>query len=186
MAKLRNIVDMALAFTAMMRIFEKGSKDKIKEKIINDLDRIFNAISEDEFKAIHASFCAWGRKNIELAEKRLKNGYIKKSKPASYGQIAKTLDVVLHVVIFYARYPNSEKAQTISKWLNAAMDTKMMAFLAECYPDALAKWPKTIEDVDENDYKVIQETLHLFIEEEHKGCIIPVNFDDIYWEVLNQ
>ena len=185
-AKLRNIVDMALAFTAMMRIFEKGSKIKLKEKIISDRDLFFNAVSEDEFKAIHTGFCLWGMENIKLAKRKLKNGGIKKSRPASYGQIAKTLDVVLHVVVFYAQYPNAEKAKIISKWLNAAMDTKMMALLAGCYPNALAKWPKTIEDVDQDDYRAIQGIVRLFIQEEHQLYIIPVNFDDIYWEVLNQ
>jgi hypothetical protein len=185
-AKLRNIVDMSLAFTAMIRIFEKGSKNKLKEKIVNDHDRFFNAVSEDEFKAIHTGFCVWGMENIKLAKKKLKNGGFKKSRPASYGQIAKTLDVVLHVVVFYGQYPNAERATMISKWLNAAMDTKMMSFLAGCYPNALAKWPKTIEEVDQDDYSTIQDIVRLFIQEEHQRCIIPVNFDDMYWEVLNQ
>jgi len=164
-AKLHNVVDMALAFTAMMRLFKKGAKERLKKKLIDDCESFFKATSADEFKANHAAFCKWGMDNIRLAEKKMKNGSIKAARPASYGQIAKTLDVVLHVLIFYARYPSENKARIISPWLNPAIDTKMMAFLADCYPDALSRWPKTIEEVSEDDYRAIQQTVRRFIQE---------------------
>jgi hypothetical protein len=105
----------------------------------------------------------------------------------SYGQMAKTIDVVLHVVIQYARYPDPTTTRSISKWLNTAMDTKMMAFLSGCYPDVLTPWPKTIEQVKTREqYNVIQHTVRQFIQEEHQGNISSVDFDDIYWRVLNK
>jgi hypothetical protein len=106
-----NIVDMALGFSAMMRLFQEGSKEIIQKQIMVYLPRFFNAKSEDEFKAVHHAFCIWGTNTINTAEKKQKDGSIKNSEPTSYGQIAKTLDVVLHVVIHYAQYPNNETSE---------------------------------------------------------------------------
>jgi len=185
-AKLRNIVDMALSFSAMMRLFEEGSKETIHNQVTELLPALFAAKSEDEFNIIHTGFCQWGIREITRAEKKKDGEVIKEKGPASYGQMGKTLDVVLHVVIYYAHYPDCETSKILSKWLNAAMDTKMMAFLAGCYPDALCKWPKSIEQVWEKEYRAIQDHVRLFIQEEHKGGILPVQFDDVYWEVLNR
>jgi len=181
-----NIVDMALGFSAMMRLFQEGSKEFIQKQIMAYLPQFFNANSEEEFKQAHHAFCFWGTSTIKTAEKKHKDGSIKSIEPASYGQIAKILDIVLHVVIHYAQYPNNEKAKMLSKWLNTAMDTKMMAFLSGCYPDALKPWPRTIAQVTKDDYEVIQETVRLFIQEEYVGEIRPVDIDDVYWEVLNR
>ncbi len=177
--KLLNIVDMALSFSAMMRLFEEGSKDKIQKQTMEYLPRFFNAKSEAEFKAAHHAFCVWGTSTINTAEKKQKDGSVKNSGSASYGQIAKTLDVVLHVVIHYAQYPTNETAKVLSKWLNTAMDTKMMSFLAGCYPAALKPWPKTIEQVTKDDYEVIQESVRLCIQEEHLGNISPLDVDEV-------
>ena len=100
--------------------------------------------------------------------------------------MAKILDVVLHVVIHYAQRPDPETAKTLSKWLNPAMDTQMMSLLAGCYPDELKPCPTTIEQVSEKDYSVIQQTVRRFIKEEPDCTQIPIDFDDIYWEVLNR
>ena len=45
--KLRNMVDMALGFTAMMRLFEKGSKEVLETEILNRLPLFFTASSEE-------------------------------------------------------------------------------------------------------------------------------------------
>jgi hypothetical protein len=186
-ARLRNIVDMALGFSAMMRLFEEGSKDRIVEKILVQLPDISKAQSAFEFKAAHNAFCEWGVKTIKRAEREKDGAVVKESGPASYGQMAKTLDVVLHVTIHYAHYPDCSAYLALSKWLNTAMDTKMMAFLSGCYPDALKPWPKTIEQVDSREeYEAIQDTVRRFIQEEHQWALIPVDVDDVYWEALNR
>lgn len=176
-ARLDNIVDMGLDFSAMIRLFDKGSKRKLHREMLNRIEEVFQAKSEEEFKRSHSDFCQWGRKEISLA---------RKNKHASYGQIAKTLDVVLKVTIFYCHLPDCAKSQQISKWLNAAVDTKMMDFLRERYPEHVEKWPRTIVQVDTSQYMKIQEIVHQFINEEHNGRITPVQFDDMYWEALNR
>ena len=100
-AKIHNIVDMGLDFAVMLRVFEKRSKGRLKKQLLKYAKRIFSAKSEVAFKSIHDKFCDWGTKNIRLA---------KRGGPASYGQITKTLDAVLHVLIYYAYYPDCTKA----------------------------------------------------------------------------
>lgn len=118
--KLRNIVDMGLTFSAMIRLFEKGSKDKLREKILVEVRNVFKAKSEDDYVNIHSGFCDLGVKNISLA---------KKATAPSFGQIAKTFDVVMKVIIYYSHLPNCEKFRNIARWLHAAVDTRMMAML---------------------------------------------------------
>ncbi len=182
-ARLHNIVEMGLEFSAMIRLFEKGSKTKLRAKMLAAVEDIFKAESEEPFKDIHASFCEWGKSNIWLAEKRRKNGQIlKKRGPPSYGQIAKTLNVVLKVAVHYCHLPDCVKSQQISRWLNAAVDTKMMAYLRKRYAGHFKPWPRTIEQVDRCKYMKIQEIVREFIDKEHNGEITPVQFDDMYWK----
>ena len=182
--KLRNMVDMALGFTAMMRLFEKESKETIQAEILKRLPGFFEVKSEKEFKAAHRAFCLWGMKTIKRTKG--KRGNKKVEGVTSFGHMAKILDVALHVAIHYAQRPDPETARMLSQWLNPAMDNKMMKFLAGCYPDALERWPKTIEQVTEKDYYRIQETVRQFIKEEKDCTRIPIDFDDVYWEVLTR
>jgi len=178
-----NIIDMGLGFSAMIRNFVKGSKDvkgskeKLHGKIMEDIERIFMATTKATFDEIHATFCKCGVKNIVLAERVRDGKVIKKSGPASYGQIAKTLDVVLKVAIYYSYLPNCETAKILMPLLNAALDTEMMKMLGR---------PGTVEAVDEEKYFRLQEIVRQFIIDKHNGQIMPVQFDDIYWKQLNR
>jgi hypothetical protein len=128
--KQRNIVDMALGFTSMMRLFQEGSKETIQVEILKRLPGFYASRSEEVFKAAHNDFCIWGVGRILTAEREKKSKVIKETEPASYGHMAKILDVVLHVVIRYAHRPDCQTAERLAAWLNPAMDTQMMAFLA--------------------------------------------------------
>jgi hypothetical protein len=176
-AKLSNIVDMGLGFSGMIRLFKQGEKEKLHQKLLSVVQKVFEAESEQQFREIHSSFCEWGTENITLAKKRSK---------ASYGQIAKTLNVVLKVVVYYCHLPDCEMSQQISRWLDAAVDTKMMEYLKERYREAIKPWPTAIEHVHESDYREIQKVVHKHVKEKHEGKITPVQFDDIYWEALNR
>jgi len=52
--------------------------------------------------------------------------------------------------------------------------------------DRLKAWPRTIEQVDQTTYAAIQKVVRQFIVDEHSGAITPVQFDDIYWRILNK
>lgn len=187
-AKFVNIIDMALDFSAMMRLFEKGTKYKIKENLLEEIKQLSKIKTETEYQKFHDNFCDWGSKNIVLTQRRNRStGKItKKSGMASYGQMAKILDVVLHVVIYYAHYPNNKQAQTMSKWLNPALDNEMMKFLKRYYRNNITPWPVSIEQVDKTTYGSLQEIVRKFIREQRNGDILPIQFDDIYWEALNR
>ena len=185
-ARLENIVDMGLTFSAMIRLYEKGSKKIIRDKIIQILPAIDSAPSIGNFQIIHDTFCVWGVKNLTLAERERKGKLIKHSGPPSYGQVAKTLDVVLKVVVYYSKWPNESAANELVKYLNAAVDTKMMAFLKTRYPEHFSHWPITVESVSQSTYASIQKLVRQFIADEHDGQIMPVQFDDLYWNYLNR
>ena len=184
--RLHNIIDMGLTFSAMIRLFNKGSKETLRKKMLDKARNIFETKSEEHFINIHSNFCDWGIKNISLAEKKRDGRIIKNATPASYGQIAKTFDVVLKVAVYYSHLPSCEKSQEISGWLNAAVDTKMMAMLRKEYPNDVHPWPTTVEQVDSTTYMTIQRIVRKFISDKHKGSIMPVQFDDIYWRELNR
>ncbi|MCL0065316.1 hypothetical protein M1N79_00275 [Dehalococcoidia bacterium] len=184
--KLHNIVDMGLTFSAMMRLFEKGTKKILRKKIVEELEGVFNANSEDKFSQIHSDFCKWGIKTLKLAERKRNGQTIKEKAPASYGQIAKIFDVVLKVVVYYSHLPDCQKSQILSPWLNAAVDIKMRAMLKGRYRNHFSVWPASLEKVDEITYHDLQKLVRKFIDDEHSNDIIPVQFDDIYWNVLNR
>lgn len=182
-----NILEMGLAFSAMIRLFKKGEKPKLLERLLQEEGQaIFKAESQKEFSRAHTKFCNWGTKNILLAQKRRKGKIIQPEAPASYGQIAKTLDVTLKVAVYYAHLPNCNKSQDLLKWLNAAVDTKMVVQLKKQYPDDIRVWPKTIKQVSSITYVAIQNVVRKFIKEYHNNQILPVQFDEIYWNEWNQ
>lgn len=79
----------------MIRLFEKKSKEKLRARILGDVQNVFGATSKEHFRDIHAGLCTWGTNNITLSQ-RWKNGQvIKRAGSASYGQIAKTFDVMM-------------------------------------------------------------------------------------------
>jgi hypothetical protein len=174
--RLRSVVVMGLGFSAMLRLYAPGAKKKLYRQILPDIRQLLQAKSEDEFVDFHSRVCDWGTENINL-----RNG----ETFASYGQIAKTLDVVLKVVIYYCHLPDCEKSSKILGWLNAAVDTKMMGKLRKEYPRAIVPWPHSIQEVNRQSYRAIQELVRRYIIERHPG-ILPVQFDDIYWWRLNK
>jgi hypothetical protein len=84
---LSNIVDMGITFSAMNRLFEKGTKGTLRRKLLDELKRIFRTGSKDDFDRLHSDFCRWGVKNLQLAERRRAGKIIKEKGPASYGQV---------------------------------------------------------------------------------------------------
>lgn len=184
--RLSNIVDMGLTFSAMIRLYKGGSKKIIHKEIVRILPEIANSDTIERFQKTHNEFCTWGMNRLSLAEKKRQGKIIKHSSSPSYGQVAKTLDVVLKVLIYYSKWPDEPKSERIAKYLNSAVDTKMMALLKSKYPDYFEFWPTTVESVNQSIYVSIQDLVRRFIADEHKGQIMPVQFDDLYWNILNR
>src|SRR5512136_2892548 len=91
--KFKNVIDMAITFTAMTRVFEKGSKEKIAKKLESSLGVLAVVDGKDNFEKIRSDFCEWFVGNINTAQKVLKNKRVKQSHLASYGQAGKVFNV---------------------------------------------------------------------------------------------
>jgi hypothetical protein len=191
--RFRNIIEMGLDFSSMMRLFKEDSETELLERIVEDYGpRIFKAQSKEEFDEIHKEFCKWGTRNIVLAQKKLRNGRIIKEGPATYGQIAKTFNVALKVVVYYCHLPDHQRSAEIVQWLHAGVDTRMMAMLKKRlkgkHPEYFGDWPETVKDVNsEKKYLELQDVVRIFIREKHDGKLrLPVQFDDVYWYRIKQ
>jgi hypothetical protein len=99
--KKRNIIDMALTFTAMVRVFEKKSKERITNKLYELSEKLDDVHTKEQFEEIHSEFCHWFVSEITTAEKNLKNRTRKEACPASYGHAAKVFDIAMKVYVYY-------------------------------------------------------------------------------------
>lgn len=182
--KRKNITDMALTFTAMMRVFSAGSKAKIGsklEEVFSDLEKVQ---TKADYQKLHADFCQWFTREITTAKKKLRNGETKASRSTSYGHAAKVLDICAKVYVYYCHQPSPEIAEKLCPFLNGAIDTPIMNNLAACFPHQVGA--RTIEEVDDVIYKKLQELVAKDIERGLQGKIMRVQYDDIMWAKLNR
>lgn len=183
--KQRNLIDMAITFTAMNRMFEGGAKPKIAGQLARILPALSGIRDRGAFEESHDQFCRWFMQNIRTAERVLKNGAGKSSQSASYGHAAKVFDIIAKVFVYYCRLPSSEAAVRVEQFLHAAIDTPILRELMGKYPGA-AVAAETVEQIDRSQYRRLQDLARRHIEEEFLGAILPVQYDDIMWRRLNR
>lgn len=177
----RNIIEMALGFTAMMRIFSEGSKHKIESKLTELFSSLPTITSPEDYESRHRTFCKWFTHEIRTAEKKLKNGKVLESERASYGHAAKILDIAIKVYVYYCAQPNAEVAERVLPFLNGAVDTQIMEHLQSVCATTIRS--KTIKEVDEKAYRGLQ---LLVCAESQALKIYPVQYDDVMWRRLNR
>ena len=185
-AKLKNIIEMAVSFSAMGRVFEKGSTEKIKAKLENCIKDLLNLNAEEEYHKKHKEFCKWFTRNIKTAERKKEGRTIKRSQYASWGQAAKVIDIVLKVCIYYCNLPSAEVSSKIVPWLNGAIDTPILGDLKKRHSSPIISQISTIEDIDKIAYEELQKIIRTDIKESFNGEIFPVQYDDIKWRELNR
>jgi hypothetical protein len=183
--KLKNIIDMAVTFTAMVRVFEKGSKSRIVERLEQSFSKLSGVSSRDGFESIHVEFCEWFVKSISTASKNLKNKSLKKSHAASYGHAAKVFDIAVKVYVHYCNLPDRESAFLLVPFLHGAVDNPIMKNLKAQYPKSCVE-SETIESVGKAEYELLQALVSRHIRDEFKSAIFPVQYDDIMWHRLNR
>ena len=183
--KVKNIIDMAFGFSAMTRVLEKRSTEKIIEKLGESLVEISYLRNTGEFANFHDGFCRWFIKNIKTAERTKRDGTKKPSGAASYGQGAKVLDVVLKVYVYYCHLPDTDTAERISQWLNSAVDNNMMRYLKGLLGGIVIK-ATSIEQVDKDTYTKLQVLVREDIKLNFPTRILPVQWDDVMWRELNK
>jgi hypothetical protein len=175
LVKTKNIVEMAFDFTAMVRVFSKDSKEKIKSKLEEQFLSLAKLNTRDDYEAFHRRFCEWFTLEIRTAEKKLKNGKVLKSEAASYGHAAKVLDIAIKVYVYYCAQPNVEVAERLVPFLHGAVDTALMKHLKSACT--------TIKDINEKAYRDLQSLVRT---ESDRCKVRPVQYDDIMWRQLNQ
>lgn len=100
-AKNKNIIELALGFSAMTRVFAKQSDTKILEWLETFFKGVGGVTTQSEYDALHSGFCDWFVKNISTAAKTFGKGRIIASRKCSYGHAAKVLDVAAKVYIYF-------------------------------------------------------------------------------------
>lgn len=183
--KRKNVIDMAITFTAMIRVFEKGSKKRIVERLRHTFEKLEGVPNAKEYRSIHDSFCVWFTNDICTAERKKNGRIIKRSGPASYGQAAKILDISMKVYVYYCSQPTQEISKQIIPFLNGAVDTPILNHLKSLYPAEAIK-ADTIESVDKETYNRLQASLSWDIATRFDNKIYPVQYDDIMWNQLNR
>lgn len=180
--KVENIVDMAITFTAMLRVLKGGSKEKLTAKFLSVLPVLEKVRAAEDYNAIHTEFCLWFTANIQTPSRKLKNGSINKSHASSWGHAAKVYDLVMKVCVYYCRLPTPEVATRIVPFMKGAVDTPILKHLKETFIDKSIK-AKTIEQIDREAYELLQG----LIDTESQGkAILPVQYDDLMWRDLNR
>ena len=182
-AKTKNIIDMALGFTAMMRIFSEGSKPKIEQKLEDLFDNLENINTCNEYEACHQEFCIWFTHKIQTAGKKTRNGGFRPGQPASYGQGAKVLDIAIKVYVYYCSQPTPVIAERLLPLLHGAIDVKIMNHLKKSTGEGATIRATTIKEVDEHGYQVLQS---LVLAGSLSWKVHPVQYDDILWRRLNR
>jgi len=183
--KKRNIIDMALTFTAMIRVFEKKSKERITDKIYELSKKLEEIHTKEQFEEIHSEFCHWFVAEIKTAERILKNKARKEARPASYGHAAKVFDIVMKVYVYYSQLPTKSAADLLRPWLHAGVDTPMMKYLNDKFPSDTVS-SQTVEQIDKKAYEKLQILVQRDISKSFNGEIFPVQFDDVMWNKLNR
>jgi DNA primase len=183
--KSQNVIDMALTFTAMVRLFSKGSKNSIAKKFEDFCANLKNIESASSYEKFHESFCKWFSENVQTAQKILKNKETKQSASASYGQGAKVLDIAIKVYVHYCKLPDPQTAERILPFLHGAIDTPIMKHLKQRYPRANIT-ASTIKAIDQQAYRTLQELIACDIKDNFQSNIHPVHYDDIMWNRLNR
>lgn len=184
-AKKNNILDVAIMFSAMIRLFAKGSKERIARELWDLTSGLAAINSVDDYEQLHKGFCDWFCQEIHTAEKTLKNGKTKQSKQASFGQAAKVLDIALKVYVYYCSQPSSDVSVRITPFLHGAVDTAMMKYLKFNHPETSVR-ATTIEQVNEQIYRVLQDLIVRDINNRFQNDILPVQWDDVLWQELNR
>ena len=183
--KEENIIDMAVTFTAMIRVFEKGSKASIIKLLKEAFANLSEIKSQADYDKIHSEFCQNFSAKIKTAEKKLKNGTIIKSTPASFGHAAKVIDIVIKVYVHYSNLPDINTSNLIKPFLKGAIDTPILNYLRKKY-DCKDISASNIQSIDQKQYETLQNFVNRDIHELYGNSILSVEYDDILWNELNR
>lgn len=177
-AKLVAILNMAFDFTSMARVFESGTKKRFLGQIQHLLLKLTNVNEPEEFNKLHDKFCKWGTDTIKKSGRSEQDN-------ASYGQIAKTLNVVLKVAVYYCNLPDVIQAKNLTPLLHPAIDNPMMKHLKKNYRRDFPKKTQTIASVDRDKYRHLLKLAAKDIQDNFNEPIWLIQWEDILWVNTN-
>jgi hypothetical protein len=183
--KHKSIIEISLTVSAMIRLFEKGSKLRITSKLFDEYHRLKKIESRTDYELFHKRFCDWFTLNIKTAQRRRNNKITNESHYAYYGHAAKVLDVSLKVIVYYSDILSKTDAERILPLLNSAIDTPLLYYLKETFPSETIS-ATTIAKIDRKTYVRLQELIRLDIRRRFNNEILPIQYDDIMWYELNR
>lgn len=160
--KQKSIIEISITISAMLRLFEKGSKQKIVNELFDKFQSLHKIETNSDYELFHRRFCDWFMRNIKSARKKLKNGRVKESHYAYYGHAAKVLDVSLKVIVYYSGLPTIHDAERILPLLNCAIDTPLLKHLKTTFPSE-GVMQTTVETIDRTTYVKLQELIKIDI-----------------------
>ena len=176
-ARTTGILNMAFDFASMARTFKPGTKDKFLQRVRTLLPRLAHLESQEEFDTLHDELCRWGCRSLRPSHA---------GRPrASYGQVAKTLNVVLKVVVYYCGLPSREQAARLLPWLHPAIDNPMMKHLRQRFREGFPGGIKSISGVDKRTYMILRDLAGRDAAEHFGGELHPVQWEDIVWVSSN-
>jgi len=165
-AKIKNIINISLIISNMLRNFKAGSNELILPKLFDTIYEMFEMERKEDYIKIHDEFCKWAIKNIVPNEKQAVNSI-------SWGQAAKIIDIATKFVFYYSNLPEQEYAKKVIRWLNSPIDTVMLKILR-------INWIK-LTDIDKDKYEQCQKKILEFIEDFFNNKLYPIEFDDLIW-----
>ena len=123
------------------------------------------------------AFCLWGCRTVKPSHGGLKR--------ASYGQIAKTLNVVLKAAVYYCGLPDKHSAARLRPWLHPAIDNPMTKYLRGKFRKDSPVGVGSIAQVDKRGYQVLLDLAGRDIEKDFGGALTPIQWEDIVWLTIN-
>lgn len=179
------IVDMALGFTAMMRVFEPSSKARVSVLVADALAEISKSESRERFEAVHAAFCQAFVRQVKASGRSSKNGAKVPKAPASYGQAAKILDICSKVWFYYCALPSPAIADRVLPWLHVAIDGPTLRHLKRtCKTHVVTA--SSIAGIDKPQYLELQALAKRHRAQSCEAEVAAVQYDDIQWWLLNK
>ena len=145
--RIKTIVGMAVSFTAMLRVFEKGQGTKIKKRIARFLKSLPRVRTKREFDARHDKFCRRFTATVRLAKAQ-------GDRNVSYGQAAKVLDVALKACVDFCLIPDPATSQRVKPFLHAGIDTPMLKHLKKRGELKIAA--SSVHEINRQTYRLLQ------------------------------
>jgi len=176
-AKIDSIVEMSQGYSAMTRVFSRGSNGEIVKQLgifFTELERVTR---QEEYDAAHVAFCRWFELSITMAGKT--------KRACSYGHGAKVLDIAAKVYVYYCARPSLEAAEKLIPMLHGGLDTAMINDLKRRYPSKGIR-AKSVVSVNQHEHNRLQELVVEDIRSQFDSQIHPVQWDDIMFRRLNR